>query len=64
MVTYRICGFDYTLYVDYDRGLYHHLDLPGKVQYMRLRVDRDLVSGCRSLLRSQPQVAVGLLVPS
>jgi len=58
-----ICGNDYTLYVDYDRGKYIFLDLQGKVTYMRARVERDLVGPCRIALRYQHRVAVGLLVP-
>jgi hypothetical protein len=59
-----ICGHEYTLYVDYDRGSFHYLDLLGKVSYMRGRVDRDLLRPCRLALRVQRRVAVGLLVPS
>jgi hypothetical protein len=58
-----ICGQDYKLYVDYDRGKYHYLDLPCKVTCMRARVDRDLVRPCRLGLRYQDRVAVGRLVP-
>jgi hypothetical protein len=58
-----ICGHDYRLYVDYDRGEFHRLDLPGKVAYMRARVERDLIRPCRLAIRVQSRVAVGLLVP-
>jgi hypothetical protein len=58
-----ICGQDYTLYVDYDRGKFRSLDLPGKITYMRERVDRDLLRPCRLALQYQDRVAVGLVVP-
>jgi hypothetical protein len=58
-----ICGHDYTLYVDYDRGNFGRLDAQGKVTYMWARVDRDLIQPCRLALRFQDCVAVGLLVP-
>jgi len=58
-----ICGHDFTLYVDYDRGHYHLLDLAGQVKYMRERVSRDLIRPCRLALRYQHRVRVGLLVP-
>src|ERR1700680_1769539 len=58
-----ICGQNYTLYVDYDRGKFQYLDLAGKITYMRERVDRDLIRPCRLALRYQDRVAVGLLVP-
>lgn len=58
-----ICGCDYTLYVDYDRGKYGHLDLDGKLTYIRERVCRDLISPCRFLLQSRDCIAVGLVVP-
>jgi hypothetical protein len=59
-----ICGQKYTLYVDYDRSKFHYLDLPGKVTYMRKRVNRDLVGPCRLALRHQRRLAVGLVVPA
>jgi hypothetical protein len=58
-----ICGHDYTLYVDYDRGNLGRLDLAGKVTYMSARVERDLIQPCRFALKFQDLVAVGLLVP-
>src|ERR1700680_3259578 len=58
-----ICGHEYTLYIDYDRGYFHLLDFYGKLEYMRGRVDRDLVLPCRFLLQNQDCIAVGLLVP-
>lgn len=39
------------------------MDLPGKIEYMRARVHRDLIRPCRLALRYQDRVAVGLLVP-
>jgi hypothetical protein len=59
----EICGHEYSLYVDYDRGKFGYLDLLGKVKYIRERVDRDLIRPCQLALRHQHRVAVGLLVP-
>jgi hypothetical protein len=58
-----ICGQEFTLYLDYDRGKFNHLDLPGKVFYMRERVDRDLIRPCQLAIRCQGRVSVALLVP-
>jgi hypothetical protein len=58
-----ICGHDFTLYVDYDRGNFWRLDFAGKILYMRARVDRDLIRPCRTAIDCQHRVAVGLLVP-
>jgi hypothetical protein len=58
-----ICGHDFTLYVDYDRGNFGRLDLSGKVTYMHARVERDLIQPCRLAVKVSDRVAVGLLVP-
>src|SRR6266550_1705621 len=58
-----ICGHDFTLYVDYDRGNFGRLDLSGKVTYMHARVERDLIQPCRLAVKDSDRVAVGLLVP-
>lgn len=64
MKTTRICGFEYTLYRDYDRGSYWRLDVPGKIVYMQKRVSRDLIKPCRVALCASKLMHVGLLVPT
>jgi hypothetical protein len=58
----NIGGIDYTLYRDYDRGNFRHLDLDGKVAYMRARVDIALVQPCKVALTVADRVHVGLIV--
>jgi hypothetical protein len=58
----RIDGADFELFLDYDRGKFHCLSFPGKVTYMRERVERILLQPCKTSLPGILQNQLGLVV--
>jgi hypothetical protein len=57
-----INGTDYTLFKDYDKGKYRHLAFPGKIQYLKARVDLIVLNPCKLANRTALQSNLGLIL--